>query len=80
MRITWLANIFIGNYLYLKAEQEKKQLDTDFKKLNAPTRMQYARYKDGLSRVLSNGYSKAKEYLQECYSAISIDRGTEDIE
>ncbi len=58
------ANIFIGNYLYLKAEQEKKQLDTDFKKLNAPTRMQYARYKDGLSRVLSNGYGKAKEYLQ----------------
>ncbi|MEG1563455.1 MAG: tetratricopeptide repeat protein [Bacteroides sp.] len=58
------ANIFIGNYLYLKAEQEKRQLQNEYEKLATPTRMQYARYKDNLSRVLSTGYAKAKEYLQ----------------
>ncbi len=58
------ANIFIGNYLYLMAEQEKQQLERDYKKINAPTRMQHARYRDGLSRVLTTGYNQAKEYLQ----------------
>lgn len=58
------ANIFIGNYLYLKAEQEKQQIENEYKKITAPTRMQYARYRDGLSRVVATGYDKAKEYLQ----------------
>ncbi|WP_291584437.1 tetratricopeptide repeat protein [Bacteroides sp.] len=58
------ANIFVGNYYYLKAEQEKQQLMRDYKKINSPTRMQYARYKDGLSRLMTERYSKAKEYLQ----------------
>ena len=26
--------------------------------------MQYARYKDGLSKLMTDGYGKAKEYLQ----------------
>jgi hypothetical protein len=26
------ANIFLGNYYYLMAEQEKKKLETDYKK------------------------------------------------
>ena len=58
------ANIFVGNYYYLKAEQEKQQLMRDYKKINSPTRMQYARYKDGLSRLMTERYGKAKEYLQ----------------
>ena len=58
------ANIFIGNYLYLKAEREKKQLEADYKKISAPTRMQYARYRNGLSDVFTNSYGKAKAYLQ----------------
>lgn len=58
------ANIFIGNYYYLMAEQEKQQLMRDYKKISSPTRMQYARYKDGLSRLLTDRYGKAKEYLQ----------------
>ena len=58
------ANIFLGNYYYLKAEQEKQQLMRDYKKINSPTRMQYARYKDGLSRLMTERYGKAKEYLQ----------------
>lgn len=58
------ANIFIGNYYYLKTEQEKQQIETDYKKISAPTRMQHAHYKDGLSRLLTTGYGKAREYLQ----------------
>ena len=59
------ANIFLGNYYYLMAEQEKKQLDTDYKKISSPTKMQYARYRDGLSRVFATGYQKARSSLQK---------------
>ena len=59
------ANIFLGNYYYLQAEQEKKTLEDDYKKIVSPTRMQYARYRNGLSNVFSNGYDKAKSYLQK---------------
>ena len=55
------ANIFLGNYFYLQA---KKKLEDDYKKITSPTRMQYARYRNGLSDVYSNGYAKAKDYLQ----------------
>ena len=58
------ANIFLGNYFYLQAEREKKKLEDDYKKITSPTRMQYARYRNGLSDVYSNGYAKAKDYLQ----------------
>ncbi len=58
------ANIFVGNYFYLQAEQEKKRLDQDYKKIGTPTKMQYARYRDGLSAIFETGYEKAKAYLQ----------------
>lgn len=58
------ANIFIGNYYYLIAEQEKRALEQDYHKIASPTRMQYARYRDGLSKVLITRYVRAKEYLQ----------------
>lgn len=62
------ANIFVGNYYYLKAEQEKQQIENDYKKITTPTRMQYARYREGLSQVLSNGYIKARSYLEKVIS------------
>ncbi|WP_291530117.1 tetratricopeptide repeat protein [Bacteroides sp. UBA939] len=58
------ANIFLGNYFYLQAEQEKKTLDSNYKRITSPTRMQHARYRNSLSAVYSNSYSKAKDYLQ----------------
>ena len=58
------ANIFLGNYYYLMAERERKQLDTDYKKISSPTKMQYARYRDGLSKVFATGYLKARNSLQ----------------
>lgn len=62
------ANIFIGNYYYLKAEQEKQQIENDYKKIATPTRMQYANYKNGLERVMADRYKKAKEYLLKVIS------------
>lgn len=59
------ANIFLGNYYYLMAEQEKKQLEIDYKKISSPTKMQYARYKDGLSKLFSSGYVRARNSLQK---------------
>ncbi len=58
------ANIYLGNYYYLQAENDKKKLEEDFKKISSPTRMQYARYRNGLSDVFSGSYSKARGYLQ----------------
>lgn len=58
------ANIFLGNYYYLQAEIEKKKIEEDYKKITSPTKMQYARYRNGLSDVFTNHYSKAKVYLQ----------------
>lgn len=59
------ANIFLGNYYYLMAEREKSKLETDYKRLASPTKMQYARYRDGLSRLFSTGYEKARTSLQK---------------
>lgn len=59
------ANIFLGNYYYLQAERDKKKLEDDFRKISSPTRMQYARYRNGLSDVVSTSYDRAKQYLQK---------------
>lgn len=58
------AHIFLGNYYYLQAERDKKKLDDDYKKISSPTRMQSARYRNSLSDIYANSYSKAKSYLQ----------------
>ena len=52
------------SYTHLRAEKDKKKLEEDYKKITSPTRMQYARYRNGLSDVFTNSYGKAKAYLQ----------------
>ena len=59
------ANIFIGNYYYFTADKEKKILENEFKKIGAPTRMQYANYRNELSRLVASDYGKAKTYLEK---------------
>lgn len=65
------ANIFLGNYYYLQAEKDKKKLEEDYKKITSPTRMQYARYRNGLSDVFTNSYGKAKAYLQRVLQVLN---------
>lgn len=62
------ANIFIGNYYYFTADKEKRMLDNEFKKTEAPTRMQYANYRNELSRLVANQYEKAKTFLEKVIS------------
>jgi len=62
------ANIFLGNYYYLMAEKEKEQLENDYKKLSAPTKMQYANYRDKMSQLFSNAYRRARVSLQKVVS------------
>lgn len=59
------ANIFLGNYYFLMGEQEKKKMENEYKKISSPTKMQYARYRDGLFRLLSTEYEKARVSLQK---------------
>lgn len=74
------ANIFLGNYYFLQAEKEKKKLEDDFKKVASPTRMQYARYRNGLSDVYANGYAKAKGYLQRVLHLFSSTEASKTLE
>lgn len=59
------ANIYIGNYYYLRAEQQKKALEDNYKKIASSTRMQYANFRNALSEVFADGYHKAEHYLQK---------------
>lgn len=56
---------FLGSYYFLKSEDARRKLDADFNRLSAPTRMQYARYRNNLSSLFDSGYSKARLYLQQ---------------
>ena len=47
------------------AEREQKKLESDYRKISSPTKMQYARYRDGLSKLFATGYEKARSSLQK---------------
>lgn len=74
------ANIFLGNYFYLKAEQDKEQLEFKYKRIPSPTRMQYARYRNELSHLYSNGYFKAKTHLQRVLQVFPSTEAGETLE
>ena len=59
------ANIFIGNYYFFIADKEKRTLDSEFKKMQAPTRMQYANYRNELARLVTTEFEKAKTFLEK---------------
>lgn len=59
------ANIFTGNYYYFVSLREKKQLDSEYAKLQAPTRMQYAEYQVRLESLFNTGFKKARTYLEK---------------
>ena len=60
------ANIFFRKLLLFDSRTgEEKKLETDYKKLSSPTKMQYARYRDGLSKLFTTRYEKARNSLQK---------------
>lgn len=58
------ACIFMGNYYYLCGEKAKRETDEEYRKIEVPTRMQYARYRDALTAIFASDYSQARLYLQ----------------
>nr|WP_320036651.1 tetratricopeptide repeat protein [uncultured Bacteroides sp.] len=62
------ANIYIGNYYFFTADKEKRTLDKEFKKVETPTRMQYANYRNELARLVTTEYEKAKAHLEKVIS------------
>lgn len=65
------ANIFMGNYYFLQAENAKKKLEWDYRRLSSPTRMQYAHYRNKLSEVYTTDYVKAQVYLRNVVEQFS---------
>ncbi|MCK9180265.1 MAG: hypothetical protein PHQ88_07430 [Bacteroides sp.] len=57
------ANIFLGNYYYVQAEEARKVLESEYARLAKPTRMEYAKYKDSLKDLWPK-YIKASVYLK----------------
>lgn len=68
------ANIFIGNYYYFTANKECKELKHAYQKLHGPTKMEYALYREKLSKLVTSGFLKAKKHLQQ---ALTIFPSTE---
>lgn len=59
------ANIFLGNYYFLQGERERDRLHKSYFHIKTPTRMQYARYRNRLSDIFRNTYSKARDCLRK---------------
>jgi tetratricopeptide (TPR) repeat protein len=70
------ANIFLGSYYFMRAEQSKKQLDKAFLAIKSPTSMQRARYHDDLKALFGGDYTRAKNYLD---SVQKLFRSTEAV-
>lgn len=62
------ANIFMGNYFYIKAEEERMKVENEFKKITSPTKKQYQQYRDDLVNVYNTHYTKAETYLRKVVS------------
>lgn len=65
------ANLFLGNYLYLRAERERKRVCSIYEQKNKPTRMQYAEYREKLKELYTASYMQAREHLQRAYRKLS---------
>lgn len=72
------ANIFLGNYYYLQAEQKKKTLEENYKKIVSPTRMQYAHYRNGLSDCVYQRVWQSQGLFAESSPTLPVHRGRED--
>lgn len=66
-----VANIYAGNYHYLRAERLREDIERQFGRIENPNRMQQARYRDDLEALYKNNYAKAKLHLQNVVKQFS---------
>ncbi|MDL2305624.1 hypothetical protein LJC72_09855 [Bacteroides sp. OttesenSCG-928-D19] len=59
------ANIFLGNYHFLKAEERRMKLDNEYEKSTLPTRQKNENYKKNLRLVYVTDYLIAHKYLNK---------------
>lgn len=57
------ANITLGSYYFMQAEQAKRQLDNAYHHFTNPNSMQKAHHKDQLKELYTTLYLKSKSYL-----------------
>ena len=57
--------LFLGNYYYIKGKQKMNRLYEDYQNIIAPTRMQYAQYKQTQQEIKNNELELASKYLNQ---------------
>lgn len=57
--------LFLGNYYYIKGKQKMNRLYEDYQNIIAPTRMQYAQYKQTQQEIKNNELALASKYLNQ---------------
>lgn len=58
------ANLFLGNFIFLRAEREKTRLEYQYKMKKKPTRMEYAAYRKQCIELFELYYKEARRYLK----------------
>ena len=74
------ANIFLGNYIYLQAERERKRLDSAYSKIVKPTRMNYAKYRTEMEELFDLFYTKSKHHLEVASKQIKSEEITKTLQ
>ena len=62
------ANLFVGNYLFARAETAYRALKQAYEGLASPTKMDYARYREQLDALVQGEYARAKAHLMRVAS------------
>ncbi len=57
------ANLFLGNFIYLRGEKERLRIEYVYSKKKKHTRMEYAEYRKELSNLFDLYYIKSREHL-----------------
>lgn len=74
------ANIFMGNYYFLLAEQKKERLEKDFRTISSPTRMQVISYRNSIGEIYRTDYLRAKPFLENVVSQFSSTEAKKSLE
>lgn len=72
-----VANMFLGNFFYLKGEKEFSRLDYHYSQKKKHTRMEYAEYRKQQQAIFETYYDKAKSHL---LIVMSVKKFSDEIE
>ena len=61
------ANVWLGNYYYLKGKESLDNEDLKYNAIKEPSRMQMALHMDFLKSIYADHFSKSEPYLDRAY-------------